>query len=50
MYRENYDETQTLIIISNILLLIIGAENGIGVFSWVISETFSIYTVFFLIF
>ncbi|CAD8164705.1 unnamed protein product [Paramecium pentaurelia] len=49
MYREKYDEKNNLIIISNIILLIIGIENGIGVFSWVISETFSLYNILFLI-
>lgn len=49
MYRENYDETNNLIIFSNIILLIIGVENGIGVFSWVISDTFSLYTIIFLV-
>ena len=49
LYREQYSERDNLIIISNIILFIIGLENGIGVFSWMVSEKFSIYTVIFLI-
>ncbi|CAD8176569.1 unnamed protein product [Paramecium octaurelia] len=48
LYREHQDETGNWIIISNVILLIIGIENGIGVFSWLISETFSIYTIIFV--
>ncbi|CAK79448.1 unnamed protein product (macronuclear) [Paramecium tetraurelia] len=47
LYRDQ-DETDNWIIITNVILLIIGLENGIGVLSWLISETFSIYTIMFV--